>query len=112
MSITSLRRLSTPKLFVFVVALAAVVTAISCLSFGESQENADKRFYSYFLRDEKAMEDMGLPVYWLGRGFTAGGWHFMGLMEPNSAARLKAGGLSPATFPGLLQGGLRAGTHG
>ncbi len=34
--------------------------------------------YGYFLRDVKTMQDMGLPVYWLGNGFTANGLAFQG----------------------------------
>ena len=75
------------------MALAAMITAISCLSFGESDESADKRFYGYFLRDEKAMEDMGLPVYWLGRGFTAGGLAFQGPYGAEFGGEVKGGGI-------------------
>ncbi len=70
-----------------------MLTAISCLNFGESDERADERFYGYFLRDEKAMEDMGLPVYWLGRGFTAGGLTFQGPYGAEFGGEVEGGGI-------------------
>ena len=70
-----------------------MLTAISCLSLGESDESADKRFYGYFLEDQKAMEDMGLPVYWLGRGFTAGGLTFHGPYGAEFGGEVEGGGV-------------------
>ena len=60
-----------------VATLAVVVYAVSYGSPG-NDDDVDQRFYGYFLRDAKAMEEMGLPVYWLGRQFTAGGLIFQG----------------------------------
>jgi hypothetical protein len=93
MSRRTFRRLSPLKLLVSIAALAAVVTAISCISLGESDESADKRFYGYFVRDQKAMEDMGLPVYWLGREFTAGGLTFRGPHAPEFGGEVEDGRL-------------------
>jgi hypothetical protein len=70
-----------------------MITGTSCLSLNESDESTDKRFYGYFLRDEKAMQDMGLPVYWLGRGFTAGGLTFHGPYGAEFGGEVEAGGV-------------------
>ena len=91
MSRRGFRRLSSLKLLVSIAALAAVVTAISCLNLGESE---DERFYGYFLRDVKAMQEMGLPVYWLGRGFSAGAQTFQGPYGVEFGGEVKGGGIS------------------
>ena len=72
------------------MTLAAMVTTISCLNLGESE---DERFYGFFLRDAKTMEDMGLPVYWLGREFTAGGLTFHGPYAPEFGGEVESGEL-------------------
>jgi len=61
---------------------------------GESHEEADKRFYGFFLRDVKTMEELGLPVYWLGRGFTTGGVAFHGPYGAEFGGEVEGGGVS------------------
>jgi hypothetical protein len=70
-----------------------VLTAISCVDLG-GNDDVDERFYGYFLRDEKAMEEMGLPVYWLGRGFTAGAQTFQGPYGVEFGGEVRGGGIS------------------
>ena len=70
-----------------------MVTAVSCISLRESDESADDPFYGYFLRDQKAMQDTGLPVYWLGRGFTAGGLAFQGPYGAEFGGEVEGGGV-------------------
>ncbi len=62
------------RLLVLSIVLAAGLFAASCLS----QQELNRQFYGYFLRDVKTMQDMELPVYWLGNGFTANGLAFQG----------------------------------
>ena len=75
MSSRGFRRLPSLILLVMLVALTATSTATSCLNLGESD---DERFFGFFQRDAKIMQEMGLPVYWLGREFTAGGLAYRG----------------------------------
>jgi hypothetical protein len=91
MSIRNFRRLSLLKLLMPVAALAAT-TAISCVGLG-GNDDPDERFYGYFLRDAKAMEDMGLPVYWLGREFTAGALTFQGPYGLEFGGEVEGGGI-------------------
>ena len=72
------------------MALAAMITTISCFNLGESD---DERFYGFFQRDAKVMQDMGLPVYWLGRAFTAGGLTFRGPYAPEFGGAVEDGQL-------------------
>jgi len=80
------------KLLVPIAALAAVVAGISCVGLGED-DDPDERFYGYFLRDQKAMEEMGLPVYWLGRGFTAAGLVLEGPYGLEFGGEVEGGGI-------------------
>jgi hypothetical protein len=70
-----------------------MTTAASCLNLGESDESADARFYGFFLRDVKTMEELGLPVYWLGREFTAGGLAFQGPYGAEFGGEVEGGGI-------------------
>ena len=70
------------------MALTAMITTISCLDSGEW---ADERFYGFFQRDAKIMEGMGLPVYWLGREFTAGGLTYRGPYAPEFGGDVEDG---------------------
>jgi len=94
MSRHNLRTLSVVKLVVPVAALAAMLAMISCVDL-DGDDDVDERFYGYFLRDEKAMEDMGLPVYWLGRQFTAtpGGLAFRGPYGDEFGGEVEGGGI-------------------
>ena len=49
--------------------------------------------YDYFLRDAAAMEDMGLPVYWLGREFDGGGLTFQGPYGLAFGGEVEGGGM-------------------
>jgi len=91
MSIRSFHGLSLLKLLMAVVALATALTTISCFDVG-GNDDVDERFYGYFLRDVKAMQDMGLPVYWLGRGFNAGGLTFQGPYGLEFGGEIEGGG--------------------
>ena len=72
------------------MTFAAVITTASCLNLGESE---DERFYGFFQRDAKVMQDMGLPVYWLGREFTAGGLTYRGPYAPEFGSDVETGDL-------------------
>ncbi len=74
------------------VAALAATTAISCVGLGDN-DDAGERFYGYFLRDTKAMEDMGLPVYWLGREFNAGALTFQGPYGAEFGGEVEGGGV-------------------
>jgi hypothetical protein len=67
-----------------------VITTASCFNLGESD---DERFYGFFQRDAKIMEEMGLPVYWLGREFTAGGLTLRGPYAPEFGGEVEGGGI-------------------
>jgi hypothetical protein len=56
---------------------------------GQPDEGLDK----YFLRDAAAMEGMGLPVYWLGREFDAGGLAFQGPYGVGFGGEVEGGGI-------------------
>lgn len=75
-----------------VAALAAILTAISCVGPGDN-DDAGERFYGYFLRDAKAMQDMGLPVYWLGREFNAGALTLQGPYGLEFGGEVEGGGI-------------------
>jgi hypothetical protein len=107
MSRRGFRRLTSLKLLVFIMALAAMITTISCLNLGESE---DERFYGFFLRDMKTMEEMGLPVYWLGREFTAGGLTFHGPYAPEFGGEVEGGGTF-FHYKSLLEATQREGTQ-
>ena len=68
----------------------------------------EDEFYGYFRRDAKAMQEMGLPVYWLGREFTATpkGIVFRGPYGVRFGGEVEGGGIymeytSEGTDPGL-----------
>jgi len=92
MSIRKIRAFDWPKLAASVCALIAIVAAVACVGLGDN-DDVDERFYGYFLRDEKAMQDMGLPVYWLGREFSAGALTFQGPYAPEFGGEVEGGGI-------------------
>lgn len=47
----------------------------------------------YFLRDAKAMQEMGLPVYWLGTEFSAGDLTFRGPSGVEFGGEIEGGGI-------------------
>jgi hypothetical protein len=49
--------------------------------------------YDYFLRDVAAMQELGLPVYWLGREFNAGGLTFQGPYGVGFGREVEGGGI-------------------
>jgi len=68
---------------------------LDCLRLsGTAYDNcADEIAFGYFLRDLKAMQDMGLPVYWLGREFTAAGQTFRGPYGAEFGGEVTGGGI-------------------
>jgi hypothetical protein len=70
------------------MVVAVTITTISCFNPGESD---DERFFEFFQRDAKIMQDMGLPVYWLGREFTAGGVTYLGPYAPEFGGDVESG---------------------
>jgi len=80
------------KLAASVIALVAVVAAVVWITRAQG-DDPEEEFYGYFLRDAKAMQDMGLPVYWLGRGFTAGALEFEGPYTPEFGGEVEGGGI-------------------
>ena len=82
-------------------ALMALVVAalwISCESDDQSEEGLDK----YFLRDVAAMEELGLPVYWLGTEFTVDGSVFRGPYVAEFGDEVEGGGIRMSY---ILEGG-------
>ena len=67
---------------------------------GESSDDPDE----YFLRDVATVEAMGLPVYWLGREFTAGDLVFRGPYGAEFGAEVEGGGVR-TTYLAPLDGG-------
>lgn len=99
-----------PFLFTLLALSLMLVVVLSAVSRGIQgpSNNTDKEFYGYFLRDAKTMQDMGLPVYWLGREFTAppGGQTYRGPHGARFGGEVEGGGIymeytAGATDPGL-----------
>lgn len=82
-----------------VVALAAALFWTSCDLGDESEGGLDK----YFLRDVSAMEELGLPVYWLGTGFTVDGLVFRGPHGAEFGGEVEQG--IGMTYLATLEGG-------
>jgi hypothetical protein len=88
----NIRALDLLKLLVPIAALVVTLPAISCVGLGHN-DDVNERFYGYFLRDAKTMQDMRLPVYWLGRGFTAGALTFQGPYGLEFGGEVEGGGI-------------------
>ena len=85
------------KLGASLLALAAVVAVVFLINRGGDSggdDDSDQQFYGYFLRDVEAMQEMGLPVYWLGRGFTAEGLSFQGPYGVGFGGEVEGGGVN------------------
>jgi hypothetical protein len=97
MSIRNVRASALLKLGASVVALVAVVAIFFLINRGGDggfdEDSLDQQFYGYFLRDVKTMQDMGLPVYWLGREFAAGGETFRGPYGVGFGGEVTGGGI-------------------
>jgi hypothetical protein len=93
MSMSNIRTYGWLKLAASVVALIAVVAVVFYINRGGGDDQDE--FYGYFLRDAKAMQEMGLPVYWLGRAFTAtpGGLIFQGPYGLEFGGEVEGGGI-------------------
>ena len=103
MSRHNFRPIAWPKWGASLCALIAVVaTALwtSCDSGDDSEAGLDK----YFLRDVAAMQAAGLPVYWLGTGFTVDGQVFRGPYVAEFGAQVEGGGID-MTYQALLPDG-------
>ena len=107
MSIGNIRAVDLLKAAACVCALITLVAVVACVWRGDDDES-DQEFYGYFLRDAKAMEEMGLPVYWLGREFTAtlGGITFRGPYGSGFAGEVEGGGIFMLYVPEGLDPGL------
>lgn len=95
MSIPYFRSVYLLKLLISITVVIAMLSAISCeWPFGYPGDE-DEDFYGYFLRDAKAMQEMGLSVYWLGREFTAtpGGVIFRGPYGAEFGGEVEGGGI-------------------
>jgi len=71
------------------IAVMAIALSISCDPNDQSEGGLDK----YFLRDVAAMQDMGLPVYWLGREFNVGALAFQGPYGVGFGGEVEGGGI-------------------
>jgi len=71
-------------------AIAAGVCFASCSS---PPDVSDEHFYQDFVRDAQTMQNMGLPVYWLGREFTAGDLTFRGPYGGDFGGEVQGGGM-------------------
>lgn len=64
------------------VAAAAIAALVTVVAAGvlvlRARSSGGEGLDEYFLRDVKTMQEMGLPVYWLGTEFTAGDLVFKG----------------------------------
>lgn len=92
------------KLSISVLALAALLLTQSCVGLGGG-DASEEEFYGYFLRDAKAMESMGLPVYWLGREFKVEGLMFRGPHGAEFGADVEEAGGLQLTYVAELDGG-------
>jgi len=104
MSTHNIGAFDLPKAVASLCALIGIVAAVACVGLGHNDD--DERFYGYFLRDAEAMQDMGLPVYWLGREFNAGALTFQGPYGLEFGGEVEGGGifmryLPQGTDPGL-----------
>jgi len=88
MSRRNLHAFASPKAATL-CALIAVVAIALCTSCDDKSESG----YDYFLRDAAAMQAMGLPVYWLGREFNAGGLTFQGPYGVGFGGEVEGGGI-------------------
>ena len=89
----------TTALLVGLMALGTVGLWTSCDLGDESEGGLDK----YFLRDAKAMHEMDLPVYWLGKEFTVGGLVFRGPHGAEFGGEVEQG--IGMTYTATLEGG-------
>jgi len=71
------------------IAVAPVALSISCDPNDDSEPGLDK----YFLRDVTAMQELGLPVYWLGTEFTVDDHVFRGPYVSEFGAEVEGGGI-------------------
>jgi hypothetical protein len=72
---------------------AALFGLVIAASLGAGCGDKSEDGYDYFLRDVAAMEEMGLPVYWLGREFRAGGLTFQGPYGVGFGGEVEGGGI-------------------
>ena len=100
MSTRNVRASALLKLGASVVALVAVVAVFFLINRG-GDDDPEEEFYGYFLRDAKTLQDMGLPVYWLGREFTATpkGIVFRGPYGVGFGAEVEGGGVFMRYLP-------------
>jgi len=79
------------KLSTSVALLIAVVAVVFYISrrAGDGEGDMDE----YFLRDAKAMQEMGLPVYWLGTEFSVGDLVFRGPSGVEFGGEVEGGGI-------------------
>jgi hypothetical protein len=90
MSIGNVRALDWRNIAAFISAAIFVVAGVSCIvRRGDDQPNGD--LDKYFLRDVAKAQAMGVPVYWLGREFTAGGLVFRGPYTAEFGAEVPGG---------------------
>ena len=86
----NMRVLPWVKLAMSVAALVAVVAAAFLVV--HSRNDSDD-LDEYFLRDAKAMQEMGLPVYWLGTEFSVGDLVFRGPSGVAFGGEVEGGGI-------------------
>ena len=92
MSIGNVRAVDRRDIAAFISGVIVVVAGVSCIvRGGDDQPNGD--LDKYFLRDVAKVEAMGLPVYWLGREFTAGGLTFQGPYGGEFGGEVEGGGI-------------------
>jgi hypothetical protein len=61
--------------------------------FTADEDCMDQVFFGYFQRDAKKMQEVGLPVYWLGRDFTAANLKFKGPYGVGFGGEVTGGGI-------------------
>jgi hypothetical protein len=76
----------------FTLAIIVAVASASLYCGGDNEASGD--LDENFIRAAATVEAMGLPVYWLGREFTAGDMRFGGPYVASVGAEVSGGGVS------------------
>jgi hypothetical protein len=91
MSIRNVRASALLKLGASLLALFAAIALVFAINRGGDSGSGD--LDKYFLRDAATVQAMNLPVYWLGRGFTAGALTFQGPDGVEFGGEVEGGGV-------------------
>jgi hypothetical protein len=78
------------RLLTLIVLLTIAPSIASCASLPDV---SDEHYYQNFVKDAQAMQEMGLPVFWLGREFNVGDLTFRGPFVSDFGGEVQGGGI-------------------